>query len=180
MPDSSSKPSVIQIPLTRNYIAIVDEIDADLAQLKWSFLQSNGKDSRRIYARRNARIDGKRLTIQLHRVILARILGRELQPQELVDHIDQNGLNCSRTNLRLASHAENMRNVGLVHRNKSGYKGVSWYKRTNTWQAQINDHGTKRHIGFFKNPIDAARAYNEAALKYHGEFAWVNPLRDSE
>ena len=58
--------------------------------------------------------------------------------------------------------------------NTSGYKGVSWHKRDNIWTANIKANGVKKHLGNFFCLVKAAKAYDDAAIKYFGEFAHTN------
>src|SRR5258706_7007996 len=155
----------IQIPLTRGYITIVDPIDADLAQYKWCRKPWKGG----AYAHRN--INGH--MIMMHRLILERILGRSLTPQELCDHKDGNSLNNQRCNLRLATKQQNVMNSVKNSRNKSGYKGVCWHKSHQRWHAQIELDHHKIHIGYYRTSEEAYQAYCEAAIRYFGEFARI-------
>ncbi len=93
-----------------------------------------------------------------------------------VDHINGNPLDNRRENLRICENAENNRNKGLTKASTSGYKGVSLYKRSGTWRAYIVTNYKQKHLGTFDNPIDAAKAYNVAAIKFHGEFARLNDI----
>ena len=79
-------------------------------------------------------------------------------------------------NLRICTHGENLRNQKLSISNKTGYKGVYFSKERNKWCALIQVYKVKYHLGSFINLIDAARAYNAAAVKYHGEFAKLNKI----
>jgi hypothetical protein len=96
----------------------------------------------------------------------------------LIDHLDGNTFNNQKKNLRICTHSENMRNSKIPINNTSGYKGVSLIKNTITekWMATIRFNNKKNYLGSFNDPVDAARAYNEAALKYHGEFAHINKI----
>lgn len=96
----------------------------------------------------------------------------------LVDHINHNGLDNRKANLRFATcrqNAWNSRKGG--NRGASRYKGVQWNKNSKKWQAVIyNNNSRKIYLGFFDDEKAAARAYNEAAQKYHGEFALLNDV----
>lgn len=91
---------------------------------------------------------------------------------EIVDHINRNKLDNRKTNLRSATHGQNMVNSGPQKRNKSGYKGV--YVNNESYQVQITSNGKRVYIGVYKTAVEAALAYDEAAKKYHGEFAYLN------
>ncbi len=93
-----------------------------------------------------------------------------------VDHIDGNPLNNQRANLRLATSSQNKCNRGARKDCKSGYKGVSWHSQRNKWTARIKAGTKYLHLGLFEDIKDAVSAYNNAAQKYHGEFAFINKL----
>ncbi len=88
-----------------------------------------------------------------------------------IDHVDGNGLNNTRANLRVSTPAENARNRGKQKTNTSGYKGVCYNKRNGKWTAQIQVNSKKIHIGSFTDALVAHKHYVEACIKYHGEFA---------
>ena len=156
---------VKRIPLTQGKYAIVDDEDYEqVNQYKW-LAQRKGPNwyaSRQTGGRLNQR------TIYLHRFILYAPSG------VLVDHKNGDGLDCRRANMRLCNRAQNGQNRGFNCNNKSGLKGVAWSKIANRWVAQIMVDGKRHHLGYFTSPEDAALAYDEAARKYHGKFAWVN------
>lgn len=147
------------IELTRGYYAIVDVIDADLAELKWHYRPRYSSKPDKGYATRNNE--------RLHRVILARAIGRELQKGEECDHINGNTLDNRRENLRAATHAQNMKNAKKQRRQL--YKGVT--RRGEQWRARIMCNGVSRHLGYFETAKEAHEAYCRAAKELHGEFA---------
>lgn len=156
-----------EIQLTRGYIATVDDADFEsVSRFKWH-AAPKGKT---VYAaRRLSTREGKRITY-LHIVIMRPPKGFR------VDHIDGNGLNCRRANLRVCSHAENLQNRPKSRNNTAGYKGVCWNKAARKWQAQILANGKKTYLGLHLTPEEAAIAYNEAAIQYHGSFARLNEI----
>lgn len=154
---------VIEIKLTQGYVTVIDDIDSDLADFKWYALKAKTN----FYAARRI----KENTILLHRVILNRMIERELIDGEQCDHINCNELDNRRVNLRVCNHAENNRNKSITISNTSGYKGVSWSKKTNKWRADIMVNSQHIYLGLFDDPKEAYAAYCEAALKYFGEFA---------
>ena len=91
----------------------------------------------------------------------------------LVDHIDHNGLNNCRSNLRLSTMAQNVRNT-ISRGGSSKYKGVHWCKRSKKWTGQICFNGKGHHLGGFRDEIEAAKAYDKRAKELHGEFACLN------
>lgn len=157
--------TVIRIKDTAVYI---DQVDADLDRHRWHLTASG-------YAARNSPRPN-RVTIRMHRVIMARILGRSLEPGEQVDHIDGDKLNNRRDNLRLATVAQNAFNRGRPAHNTTGYKGV--YRNSvgnlKPYQAAITIDGRKIYLGSYHDPRDAARAYDRAAHRVAGPFARGN------
>lgn len=156
---------VAYVQLTRGYEAIIDAADADLVSMwNWSVMRT-GVDLK--YAKRNRLVgdgDGPK-AILLHRVICNPPLGFG------VDHINGNGLDNRRSNLRVASQAQNCRNTRLRARNTSGYKGVFWDKFTSRWMAAIGCNGKFHNLGRFKTREEAAAAYAAAATDLFGKFA---------
>lgn len=94
--------------------------------------------------------------------------------QKGVDHIDGNTFNNRKSNLRVATHQQNTFNCGVRGDSKSGFKGVTYHKATGRWRARIGVNYQQINLGEFDTPEEAALAYNEAAQKYHGEFAFLN------
>lgn len=160
---------VVRIPLTKGYTAIVDACDAHLAAFKWYALIDRRADGsvRTVYAMRNVRHnDGRRAHEMLHRAVLGAPRGLR------ADHIDGDGLNCRRHNLRPATDANNQANRKISRNNTSGFKGVRWER--GAWRAQIQVSRRVRFLGYFSDPTAAARAYDAAARKHFGEFACLN------
>lgn len=92
-----------------------------------------------------------------------------------VDHINRNGLDNRKANLRVVTPLENGWNKAKQRgKHSSKYKGVNWVRRDKKWQAKIQANGSPISLGAFDDEIDAAKAYDEAAKKFHGEFAVLN------
>ena len=91
------------------------------------------------------------------------------------DHINRNGLDNRKVNLRKCTSAENNCNVEK-RTSGSKYKGVYWYNERKMFRANINVNKKYIFLGYYNTELDAAIAYNNAALKYHGEFACLNKL----
>ncbi len=103
----------------------------------------------------------------MHRVIMN-------PPDDMVvDHIDSNGLNNRRTNLRVCTLLQNSYNRKTI-KASSQYKGVRWNKRKKRWVSSISPNGKFILIGYFKDELTAAKAYDEKAKEFFGEFAYLN------
>lgn len=150
------------IQLKKNSIAIVDLFDVERLVTLGRWCYSNG------YAlNRSKTVDGNR---QMHRIIW-KLRNGDIPAGMEIDHVNLNRLDNRIKNLRLATHSENLRNVGIWSHNTSGRKGVHWYKARNRWVAEIHVNKKRIFLGYFANIEDAAKAYSEASVKYHGEFA---------
>jgi len=152
------------LPLTQGKVAIVDTNlwNKLLALGPWKAARRKGKTW---YA-------ASREHGYLHQAVFRLATGR---CPKRVDHKDGNGLNNRRSNLRAATHQQNLRNRGPNRNNKSGYKGVHPLP-SGRFRAAIHTDGNKRNLGCFDTPRQAAKAYNDAARDLFGEFAWLNPV----
>jgi len=164
------------IPLSQDKFAIVDAEDYDrLNKYKWCV----SKTPRTNYAMRRTkgkRVKGKRSkrkTILMHRFILNAPRGL------VVDHINHNGLDNRRENLRLCTHVQNTQNRRPNRNTSSKYKGVYWHKHRNKFVAKIYMNGKRIFIGYFTDEIAAAKAYDKKAREFFKEFAYLNFPQES-
>lgn len=169
----------ILIPLTNNKFCKIDLEDVDLVKYNWVSHKYNIKGKHIFYAEKWNSVKSPTTDNRMHRVIAARIIGRDLHDDEEVDHIDNDGLNNTRSNLRVVTGSQNGRNrsKGEFYKGQptsSIYKGVSFYKNYGKYMVRIMVDKKSIFIGYFKNEIDAARAYDVAAKKYHREYAKLN------
>ena len=154
------------IPLTRGLVATVDDEDFDLVS-HWKWHASDSRRGHR-YAITKDPSDTTRV-IRMHRLILRAPTGL------FVDHINGDGLLNVRSNLRLATRAENKRNSVMWKGKGVGHmKGVVWCKRERNWRAAIHVDDKRVHLGIFAEQEAAARAYDSAAVHFYGEFAALN------
>ena len=161
MSTNNDTSSVIEIPLTKGFVAIVDAIDGNLAQHKWHVKTKSNYAARDTWNPRHV--------IYLHRAIMERILGRALVKGERVDHEDLNQMNNTRSNLRLATSSQNGANSRAYSNNKLGVKGVSATR--GGYAAHITVNKKHLYLGNYKTIEEAKEAYLEAAKKHHKEFA---------
>ena len=152
-----------RIPLTQGKFALVDEEDYEwLNQWKWYY--NNG------YAARDQwdPITKKQIKIRMHRIIMNAKEGEE------VDHINHNGIDNQKYNLRVCTVSQNMQNSKSNKNSSSQYKGVSYNPMTQKCQVQIMYNGKFIYLGYYKDEEEAARAYDKAAIELFGEFACLN------
>ena len=154
-----------QIPLTQGKFALVDDEDfEELNKHKWCAL----KAPKTFYAIRRDN-DAKKSTVYMHRVILG-LTNSKIQS----DHRDTNGLNNQRNNLRPCTNLQNQRNKTCKINGTSKYKGVYWNKKAKKWNIRISVNKKRIYGKSFTDEIEAAKAYDEMAKLYFGEFAYLN------
>lgn len=147
------------IPLTRGKYALIDDDDYErVSRYKWQYsTHVNGG-----YAVHNSWKEGK---MYLHRFVMGAASSQE------VDHVNRDRLDCRKENLRFCTHKQNQRNI--YKQNSTGYKGVTNHYK-NKYRAKITVDGKYIGLGTYDTAEQAARAYDEAAKKYYGEFAYLN------
>lgn len=157
----------MEIPLTKGKVAIIDDEDAPrVLTRKWTALFN--PRNRRWYARRGIPLGKRQTTLYLHRFIM------DAPPGKQVDHKNGDGLDCRRSNLRLANNTQNHQNMKLSRLSTTGYKGVFKSKGEGLWVAKIVHNKKMIALGSFTQPVAAAHAYDEKARELFGEFARPN------
>lgn len=153
----------INLNKTDKYAVVDDDDFIALKKYQWKLWTcGNGKE----YVGRDVFENGQYKPVLMHRQLLNAEKGLS------VDHINGDGLDNRKINIRICTHKENMRNRKIHKNNTSGFRGVYPYKYG--WRAQIKVDGKIKHLGSSKNRIDLAKIYNQAAIKYFGEFARLN------
>lgn len=147
-----------EIPLTQDKFALVSDKDYKyLSQWKWYALCNRGS----YYAARKIRVGKKQTTLYMHQALAER-----LGFKHRADHVNQNGLDNRRLNLRDATNKQNAENQKLRKNNTSGHKGVYWDKQKSKWRPRICHNGRKISLGLFETLEDAIKARKEAEKKY--------------
>ena len=153
-----------KIELTKGMFALVDDEDYDeLSKHNWCM---QGDYAARWKGKRKGETGGK-LMFYMHRVIM----GLSDKSDIVVDHINRNKLDNRKENLRVCTSSDNSKNKKPY--NRFGYKGIVKFS-SGKYQAMIWDGKKNIHLGNFPNLQEAAREYDKAAKKYHGEFAYLN------
>lgn len=152
-----------EVSLTQGYVTVVDDED-------YAPIVSVGKWCASVrphttYALHGVRRFGVNTTEAMHTFITG---------WPFVDHVNGNGLDNRRQNLRPAGKSGNAANSRIRSDNTSGYRGVTWHAGGRKWMAQVVAGGSLIYLGLFVDPIEAARAYDSAAIAQHGEFARLN------
>lgn len=158
----------INSPKYGEKMILIDDEDYDkIKDYKWGIV----KDRTCFYARRVLRSGKKQVTIKMHRLIMGDC------NDNIIDHINHDGLDNRKSNLRICTHSENLRNCRKQNRNTTSlYKGVYFVKHLNKYCARITLNQVCFYLGVFNNEKQAAEAYNEAAVKYFGDFALLNEV----
>lgn len=152
---------MIEIPLTRGLVAVIDDDDVELVQ-PYSWRALKGRHTH--YAMRGS-ADRDAAPLYMHSVISG---------YRLTDHINGNGLDNRRANLRPATETQNLANQRKRGGGSSQFKGVTWDRDRNLWLAQIQVGGRNRSLGRHRSEEDAARAYDDAARDAFGQYAAIN------
>lgn len=150
----------------RKAIALIDDADFDLiSQYIWK-LEQHGSNQ---YAVHYPDANDPTNKLRMHRLIL------NAPADAVVDHIDGNGLNNQRPNLRVCTQQQNNYNRRKIEGCTSLFKGVSFAKgRKKPWRAQIRNGDGSKCLGYYASEEEAARAYDNAARARYGEYAWLN------
>ena len=161
----------VVIPLSKGLFAIVDEADYLIATFdKWHVMRSR-QSRENWYARRSFMNRGQKFIVFLHRTIMLQALSDA--PHARIDHVNGIGLDNRRRNLRIATQSQNVANSPMRAPPISGYRGV-YETQAGRWAAAIGIDWKRYYLGVFADKLDAARAYDAAALEAFGEFAALN------
>ena len=153
-----------------DFTALVDDEDFErVNQYKWLLHKSNKSKVLYVYSTKN----NNKTALKLHRFIM-----NITSPKIHIDHINDNGLNNQKSNLRICTNQQNTSNKRKIEGFTSKYKGVSWSKRLNKWRATIFYFYKQTHLGDFNSEEEAARAYNVKAKELFKEFARLNDVPD--
>lgn len=155
---------IAYVPLTQGYEAVIDASDVAIVK---AYTWKATVDTRRVYATTNVGGRENKTGMRMHRLIMDAPDGVD------VDHIDHNGINNRRNNMRLCTRSENLQNQRKRIDNTSGFKGVHYYKRTGRWRAYIMLEGKERHLGYFDTPELAYDAYCTASKELHGDYGFT-------
>lgn len=160
-----------EIELTKGQVALVDDLDYIILSA-WKWVAS--KNGNTFYALRHFMEGGKKHKIYMHRYLMG-----ETDKKVFIDHRDRNGLNNQRDNLRVCTKAQNYANRNKAKNCSSKYVGVSWHKKSGKWAVMLCKDYKPIYIGLFTSEEAAAKAYNEAAIRIHGEFATTNIINEN-
>ena len=162
--------SICKIKLTKNKFAIVDEKDFKyLSRFQWCYSTSKTRRATKRQEAAHTTINGK--TVKMHQLLMY------VPSNKIVDHINGDQLDNRRSNLRLATRSQNLQNSAKYQRRKtcsSKYKGVSWNKKAQKWEAGLHYKGKRVFLGLFDNEFKAAQAYDLKASELFKAFAKLN------
>ena len=154
-----------EIVLTKGKVALVDDDDFDeLNKFKWCANESPTTKGL-FYVLRNG---GNKTHVFMHRIIM------NVHKGEYVDHINRDGCDNRKCNLRVCTHSQNIHNHKLFKNNTSGLHNVYWSKHAKKWRAYVRENKKKIMLGSFDTKDDAGRAYDKRAKELYGEFAVLN------
>jgi len=152
-----------KVSLTNGGVSLVDDQDfSKVSGYKW-FRKRNDYNG-------EVAVTTGRPREYLHRLVMEAPKGMN------IDHINGNGLDNRRKNLRICTPAENSRNSKIYSNNTSGFKGLTWHKGSKRWIVRLTKNYKRIHIGYFTDVLEAAKAYNAAAIKHFGGFAKLNKI----
>jgi hypothetical protein len=158
------------VNLSKGKFAIIDIEESDLVnQYKWCI---NDKQNNN-YAIATKVIDNIRHSKRMHRVIM-----RVTDPSIIIDHINHNGLDNRRCNLRITTHQKVTVQSQVSNNKNTKHKGISFHKPSNKWRARISINGKTTYLGYYINEIEAAYAYEKKAIELYGEFAHITTYFD--
>jgi len=141
-----------RITLTQNKSAIVDDEDYERLSLHtWCYDHGYARSFDPGY---------------MHRFIV------DVPKDKVIDHINGDGLDNRKANLRVCERWQNICNQGKSSRNTSGHKGVTWHKGAQKWMVELRAAGRRHYLGLYVDLSEAAKVYQDATEKYHGEFAY--------
>lgn len=138
-------------------------------RFKWRVMGSGNN----FYAVREVNSMGKRWAELMHRVVMEKKIKRKLKKEEYIDHINGNGLDNRRCNLRVCNQSQNLANSRIRKDNKSGFKGIYYDKSRKSYQAYVNMKGKRYRLGRFKDIKEAIEKRNIKYKELFGEFAKV-------
>jgi hypothetical protein len=156
-----TKTDVLEIPLSKGFVALVDaDMFDELSSFRWSLRQNHGNNYARAWS--------AGANILMHRVVMRAKKG------QIVDHINRNGLDNRRSNLRFVTSLQNLMNSRP--KSKHGYKGLSLDNRRDAkpWQAIARVNGRPKSLGYYATREEAALAYDRMMIKLYGEYAYLN------